>query len=203
MRTDEDRCPSLSIGNRPGVPIDSSSFILYGPHMAASPPRWIARPVEVEAVVWTGDFQDLPPAWQAHPFIDWDGTGLNVTTVEGDTGYPDVGDFLVWGCASELYWTPPRIHTERWKPLGGIRWIARPVVTEAVLWTGAFADLPDAWQDDPQFQIDPAGLALKNYRGAVTRPRPQLDYIVARNGGKFSKVPRAIWEFKYEPVVAR
>ena len=70
----------------------------------STPERWVARPVEVEAVRWTGVFQDLPPLWQVHPFIRWNGR-LTITTIEGDTGTPEVGDYLVWGTASELYWS--------------------------------------------------------------------------------------------------
>ena len=170
--------------------------------MATHPERWIARPVEVEAVIWTGDFHRLPFSWQSHPLIQWDSNWLtlSVTTIEGDYGTPDIGDYLVFGAASEMYWSPPNIHTDRHKHVGGIRWVALPVETEAVLWTGVFEDLPDAWQEHPAFEMDSAGLALTNYRGAITHPRPDLDYIVQRSGAKFSKVPRAIWEYKYQQV---
>lgn len=165
--------------------------------MVATPKRWIARPVEVEAVRWTGSREDLPPLWQIHPFVKGSGTRLVITTIEGDTGTPDVGDYLIWGTASELYWSPPEIHEGRHKHVGGNRWVALPVVTEAALWTG---ELPDSWRDDPAFEFDSAGLALTNYRGAITRPRIHLDYIVQRSQGRYSKVPRAIWEFKYEDI---
>lgn len=161
---------------------------------------WAARPVEVEAERWNGDFDALPPAWQIHPLIRWSGNRLTITTIEGDTGTPDLGDYIVWGTASELYWAPAEIHTERWKHIGGNRWMALPVETPAQLWTGDFDSLPQEWRDDPQFEMDSAGLALTNYRGSVTRPRPWLDYIVQRNRGLFSKVPRAIFEFKYGRV---
>ena len=170
--------------------------------MAQTPHRWVARPVEVEALPWTGDFDALPVEWQTHPFIACDERGVVITTIEGDTGRPDIGDYMVWGCASELYWSPPKIHAERWKPIGGNRWVALPVLTEAILWTGRRDGLPSAWRNDPHFAFDASGLALTNYRGAITRPRPFLDYLVQRNGRKFSKVPRAIWEYKYEQVTS-
>lgn len=168
--------------------------------MATAPQRYVARPVEVEAITWAGDFDALPGLWQAHPLIRWTGTNLKITTIEGFTGYPVIGDYLVWGTASELYWAPPDIWLERWKPVEGIRWVALPVVTEAAPWTGVFDDLPEEWQDDPHMWMDATQrLALVTHRGAISHPRIG-DYIVPRTTGKWSWVPKAIFEYKYEAI---
>lgn len=59
--------------------------------------------VEIEAVPWTGNLDDLPAEWRASGMLEPDGRGgLIIHTLEG-IARPRVGDYIARGTATEMY----------------------------------------------------------------------------------------------------
>lgn len=69
-------------------------------------PRFVARPVEIEAVQWTGNFSDLPPEWRATDFLRMQGSELICHTLRHITKV-QIDDYIVRGPNREFYPVDP------------------------------------------------------------------------------------------------
>jgi hypothetical protein len=69
------------------------------------PKTFVALPVEVQAVQWTGEFADLPRHWRTKNALHMVGGRLIVETVHGPLP-AEIGDFLVLGVSNEFYPMP-------------------------------------------------------------------------------------------------
>lgn len=75
------------------------------------PIRYVARPYEIEAVQWTGVFEDLPVDWRTSGFIELDVRGgLIVRTLDGAVRVR-LGDFIIRGPGADFsVGRPPLFH---------------------------------------------------------------------------------------------
>lgn len=64
---------------------------------------WRAKPVEIEAIQWTGEFEKLPPQWRSSGFVFLDSRGRLIVQTLDARIKPTVGDFIVRGTAGEYY----------------------------------------------------------------------------------------------------
>lgn len=78
------------------------------------PTTYRALPVEVQAVVWTGNFADLPRHWRTRNQLHMVGGRLQVETVHGPMT-PEIGWFIVLGVGGEFYPMPPAIFSYRYE----------------------------------------------------------------------------------------
>ena len=77
------------------------------------PQTYRALPVEVQAVIWTGNFADLPRHWRTKNQLHMVGDRLQVETIHGPMS-PEIGDYLVLGVAGEFYPMPRAIFSYRY-----------------------------------------------------------------------------------------
>lgn len=66
--------------------------------------RYVARPVEIEAIEWLGNYNDLPLSWRATDTftLDPETDELRVQTLDGPST-ARLGDFVARGTAGEYY----------------------------------------------------------------------------------------------------
>lgn len=79
--------------------------------------RYVSRPVEIDAVLWTGNLNDLPGPWRAAVELDPYG-GLIVHTLEGPARARR-GSYIVRGTAGEFYPVRADIFATKYQPVGG------------------------------------------------------------------------------------
>jgi len=84
-------------------------------------PRYRKKPVEIEAVQWTGN--NYVEVGSLVELSDWDGhsvsignDGLVIHTREGDMR-ADPGDWVIRGVAGELYPCKPEIFEQTYEPV--------------------------------------------------------------------------------------
>lgn len=61
-----------------------------------------ALPTEMQYVIWTGDFSDLPRRWRSRNDLHMEGEHLVVETAYGALS-PEVGSYLLLGTADEIF----------------------------------------------------------------------------------------------------
>lgn len=64
--------------------------------------RYVARPVEVEAVRWEGRYEEVPAEWRGTGLLECRDGRLTVKTLEGPV-HVRPGDYLVRGTVAEFY----------------------------------------------------------------------------------------------------
>lgn len=82
---------------------------------------YVKRPVEIQAVQWTGDNKseikefvgDAAQFWQLYS-NDYPKYGLNIQTLEG-THYASVGDYIIRGIKGEFYPCKPDIFVQTYE----------------------------------------------------------------------------------------
>ena len=73
---------------------------------ASKPRRYVAKPREIEAIQWNGDFTSLPADWRATDLLKMRGKDLICTTLRHVTKVR-IGDYIVRGTNSEFYPVDP------------------------------------------------------------------------------------------------
>lgn len=80
-------------------------------------PRYVARPVVIDAVEWRGDITDLPEQWRATDSFQVDGYGdLIIQTLEGPARAIAALHFVVHGTKGEFYPVRRDIFLEKYTP---------------------------------------------------------------------------------------
>ena len=79
--------------------------------------RYVAKPVEVEAVEWTGSLDCLPVEWRALDMILVDDTGHVVVRTNRGPAIARVGDYIVRGTAGEFYPVDRPIFEHKYEPV--------------------------------------------------------------------------------------
>lgn len=78
--------------------------------------RFVARPVEIEAVEWRGDLLGIPERWRALDMFTTDDGHLVVRTNRGPApAY--VGDWIVKGRSGEFYPVDPAVFADKYEAL--------------------------------------------------------------------------------------
>lgn len=72
----------------------------------AQPRRFVARPRQVEAVQWSGQYNELPTEWRSTGFLEMRGKKLICHTLRHVTEVR-VGDYIVRGTNAEFYPVDP------------------------------------------------------------------------------------------------
>lgn len=72
------------------------------------PTRYRAKPVEIEAVQWRGQFADLPAHWRSNNHLHMTGSRLVIETPHGPAS-PEIGDYVAYGVGGEWYPIPRAI----------------------------------------------------------------------------------------------
>lgn len=80
-----------------------------------------------------------------------------------------------------------------------MRYRAKPLVIDAVLWTGSLDSIPGNWLGDSQLMPDGTDLVIQTLEGP-TRAEADGHYVVRGTAGEFYPVRRDIFEDKYEAV---
>lgn len=65
--------------------------------------RYRARPLEIDAALWTGDLSSIPGKWLNEAELERDHTDLIVPTLEGPTRAKAGQHYVVRGTAGEFY----------------------------------------------------------------------------------------------------
>lgn len=78
--------------------------------------RYIKKPIEVEAIRFTGNNQEEVEAFLATAEADWDGESWYIHTLEGDMR-ADVGDWIIKGVKGEFYPCKPDIFEATYEAL--------------------------------------------------------------------------------------
>jgi hypothetical protein len=73
---------------------------------ASKPRRYVAKPREIEAIQWNGDFTSLPADWRATDLLKMRGNDLICTTLR-HVAKVRIGDYIVRGTNSEFYPVDP------------------------------------------------------------------------------------------------
>jgi hypothetical protein len=81
--------------------------------------RYRALPVEVEAVRWAGNVDDLPHEWLELDFVTVDEGVAVVRTLEG-LSTARLGDYIVRGVVGEIYPVKGPIFRAKYQPVEGI-----------------------------------------------------------------------------------
>jgi hypothetical protein len=69
---------------------------------ASKPRRFVAKPRQIEAIQWNGDFTSLPAEWRSTDLLKMRGQDLICTTLRHVTKVR-VGDYVVRGTNGEFY----------------------------------------------------------------------------------------------------
>jgi len=64
--------------------------------------RYVARPREIDAIQWNGNFTDLPAEWRSTDLLKMRGKDLICTTLRHVTKVR-IGDYIVRGTNAEFY----------------------------------------------------------------------------------------------------
>lgn len=129
-------------------------------------PRFVKKPVEVEAVQWTGQPDSayeiglFMGATEEKPLIhtpsadaEWQGT-LTIPTLEGDMT-ASVGDWIIKGVAGEFYPCKPDIFEATYEPVERpLEEIQAEMVEKALRWQFEYAGLDLNDPDNKQAFLD-------------------------------------------------
>lgn len=69
---------------------------------ASKPRRFVAKPRQIEAIQWNGDFTSLPAEWRSTDLLKMRGQDLICTTLRHVTKVR-IGDYVVRGTNGEFY----------------------------------------------------------------------------------------------------
>lgn len=69
---------------------------------ASKPRRFVAKPRQIEAIQWNGDFTSLPAEWRSTDLLKMRGPDLICTTLRHVTKVR-IGDYVVRGTNGEFY----------------------------------------------------------------------------------------------------
>lgn len=83
-----------------------------------------------------------------------------------------------------------------------MRYVARPVEIEAVLWRGILADLPEDWIASGAFQVGARGDLIIQTVDGPGRALVEHHYVARGIKGEFYPIRHDIFEEKYEAVEA-
>jgi hypothetical protein len=76
--------------------------------------RYIAKPVEVEAVEWTGELSAFPSSWRALDMLTLTDGVLIVRTNRGPTP-ARIGDWVIRGRTGEFYPIDPATFADKYE----------------------------------------------------------------------------------------
>ena len=83
--------------------------------------RYRKRPVEIEAIQWTGDNTKQVMSWADNYFgLDVDGTGGWIwNESQKSNNHVNVGDYIIRGTSGEYYPCEPTIFAATYEPVEG------------------------------------------------------------------------------------
>lgn len=81
-----------------------------------------------------------------------------------------------------------------------MRYRAKPLEVEAMLWPGDFAYIPHEWVESDRLRLEPGGTLLIETLEGPARAKAGEHYLVRGTVGEFYPVRRDIFEAKYEAV---
>lgn len=87
--------------------------------LANRPHRFQKKPLEIEAILWTGENDDEVRDFTGMPMATLHNKSMAIVTLEG-TLWAEAGDFIIRGIKGELYPCKPDIFAETYQE---VRWL--------------------------------------------------------------------------------
>jgi len=79
--------------------------------------RYVAKPIEIEAVEWVGNLDALPVEWRALDMIFFDAADHLVVRTNRGPAIARVGDFIIRGRTGEFYPVDPATFHDKYEPV--------------------------------------------------------------------------------------